>query len=348
MVCETRRSIQPLRARAAQVRAIVILMRTPLPRLVAAVLCLLSIQCALAAQPFPSRPIRLIIPSGAGGVTDILARNIAPKLSDALGQQVVIDNRPGASGIVGSLIVAKAAPDGHTLLMAFPSHVVNQSLFADMPYDTAAAFAPITLVSAVSPVLIVGSQSAARSVAELIALAKARPGQLNHGSTGSGSMGSLGADLLGAMAGIQFTQVVYKGAPQALTALMSGEIEFYLIGSVGTAVAQVKAGRIRALGVGAKQRNASLPDVPPIADTLPGYEARGWNGILAPAGTPRAIVERLNQALVKIIRSPDMVPALAGEGAIAVGNTPAEFAAIIRADSAKWAQIISDSKRRSK
>lgn len=304
------------------------------------------LSATLAAEKYPTRPIRLIIPSGAGGITDILARNIAPKLSDALGQQVVIDNRPGASGIVGSLIVAKAAPDGHTLLMAFPSHVVNQSLYPDIPYDTATAFAPITLVSAVSPVLIVGSQSPARSVAELIALAKARPGRLNHGSTGAGSMGSLGADLFGAMAGIKFTQVVYKGAPQALTALMSGEIEFYLIGSVGTAVAQVKAGRIRALGVGAKQRNASLPDVPPIADTLPGYEARGWNGIFAPAGTPKAIVARLNQALVKIIRSPDMHPALVGEGAIAVGNTPAEFDAIIRADIVKWAKIIKDTNSR--
>lgn len=299
---------------------------------------------ATAAQTFPARPIRLIIPSGAGGITDILARNIAPKLSDALGQQVVIDNRPGASGIVGSLLVAKAPADGYTLLMAFPSHTVNQSLFADMPYDTANAFAPITLVSAVSPVLIVGSPLAARNLAELIALGKARPGSLNHGSTGNGSMGSLGADLFGAMAGIKFTQVVYKGGPQALTALLSGEIEFYLVGSVSTAVQQVKAGRVRALGVGAKQRNASLPDVPPIADTLPGFEARGWNGILAPAGTPRVIVTRLNEVLVKIIRSPDMAPALVGEGATAVGNTPAEFDAVIRADIVKWAKIIKASK----
>ena len=301
-----------------------------------------------AAEKFPSRPIRLIIPSGAGGITDILGRNIAPKLGDALGQQVVIDNRPGASGIVGSQIVAKSAPDGYTLLMVFPSHVVNPSLFPDIPYDTATAFAPVTLVSAVSPVLIVGSQFPARSVAEFIALAKAKPGQLNHGSTGAGSMGSLGADLFGAMAGIKFTQVVYKGAPQALTALVSGEIEFYLIGSVGTALSQVKAGRIRALGVGAKQRNASLPDVPPIADTLPGYEARGWNGILAPAGTPKPIVERLNQALVKIIRSPDMSAALVGEGATAVGNTPAEFDAIIRADIVKWSKIIKDANNRAR
>jgi tripartite-type tricarboxylate transporter receptor subunit TctC len=293
-----------------------------------------------AAQPYPLRPVRLIIPSGAGGVTDILARHLAPKLGDALGQQVVIDNRPGASGIVGSSIVAKAPADGYTLLMVFPSHVTNPSLFADVPYDTVSAFAPVTLVSAVSPVLLTGVQLPVRNLTEFIALGKARPGQLNHGSTGIGSMGSLGAVLLGSMAGFKFTQVVYKGGPQALTALLSGEIEFYLVGSVSTAVQQVKAGRVRALGVGAKQRNAALPDVPPIADVLPGYEARGWNGILAPAGTPRAIVERLNQVLVKIVRSPDMAPALAGEGATAVGNTPAEFDAVIRADLAKWAKII--------
>ena len=311
------------------------------------VMCYLFLSAALlpvpsshAAETFPARPIRLIIPAGAGGITDILGRSIAPKLGDALGQQVVIDNRPGASGIVGSLIVAKSAPDGYTLMMVFPSHAVNQSLFPDMPYDTATAFAPITMVSAVAPVLIVNSQSPARTVADFIALAKARPGQLNHGSSGAGSMGALGADLFGSMAGIKFTQVVYKGAPQALTALLSGEVDFYLVGSVSTAVSQVKAGRVRALGVGAKQRNASLPQVPPIADTLPGYEARGWNGILAPAGTPKPIIDRLYRELVKIIRSPDMKSALAGEGATAVGNTPAEFDAIIRADIAKWAKII--------
>ena len=224
--------------------------------------------------------------------------------------------------------------------------MTNPSLFPDVPYDTVSAFAPVTLVSAVSPVLIVGTQSPARTLAEFIALGKVKPGLLNHGSTGIGSMGSLGAALFGTMAGIKFTQVVYKGGPQALTALLSGEIEFYLVGSVSTAVQQVKAGRVRALGVGARQRNAQLPDVPPIADLLPGYEARGWNGILAPAGTPRAVVERLNQVLVKIVRSSDMAPALAGEGATAVGNTPGEFDAVIRADIAKWAKIIKDSNSR--
>ena len=297
---------------------------------------------AEAAESYPSRPVRMIIPSGAGGITDILGRVIAPKLGESLGQQVVVDNRPGASGIVGSQIVAKSAPDGYTLLMVFPSHTVNQSLYRDVPYDTVRAFAPITLVSAVSPVLIVSSQFPAKSVQELIALAREKPGTLNHASVGSGSMGHLGAELLRSMAGIQFAQVTYKGAPQALTAVLSGEISFYLIGSAGTVVPQVKAGRLRALGVGAKQRIAVLPDVPPIADALPGYEARGWNGILAPAGTPKPVIERLNREIVNIVRSPEFNQILASEGATPVGNTPAEFDSVIRADVKKWAKIVKE------
>ena len=297
---------------------------------------------ALGANSYPNRPVRMIIPSGAGGITDIVGRTIAPKLTDALGQQVVVDNRPGASGVLGSTIVAKSAPDGYTLLMVFPSHPVNPALFPDIPFDTEKAFAPITLVSAVSPVLIVGNTSPARSVKELLDLAKSRPGKLNHGSVGAGSMGSLGAELLRTMASIQFTQVAYKGSPQALTAAISGEIDFYLIGSVGVVGPQVKAGHIRALGVGAKQRLQVLPDVPSISETLPGYEARGWNGILAPAGTPKMIIEQLNREIVKIARSPEFAQVLTGEGATAVGNSPAEFEAIIRADIRKWAKIIKD------
>lgn len=295
-----------------------------------------------AAESYPSRPVRMIIPSGAGGVTDIIGRTIAPRLSEKLGQQVVVDNRPGASGILGSGIVAKSTPDGYTLLMVFPSHTVNQSLYKEVPYDTANDFAPITLVSAVSPVLIVGAKSPARSVKDLLDLAKAKPGELNHGSVGAGSMGSLGAELLRSMAGIKFTQVAYKGSPQALAAVISGEIDFYLIGSAGTVGPQVKAGRIRALGVGAKQRLSILPDVPPIADTLPGYEARGWNGILAPKGTPKTVVSKLNRELVAIIHSPEFSKVLTGEGATPVGNTPAEFDTIIRTDIKKWAKIIQE------
>src|SRR5687768_2522073 len=298
---------------------------------------------ALGAEAYPSRPVRIVIPAGAGGITDILGRVIATKLTDSLGQQGIVDNRPGASGVVGSQIVAKSTPDGYTLLMVFPSHPVNQSLYPDIPYDTAKAFAPITMISAVAPVLIVNSQSPARSMQDLINLAKAKPGQLNHGSVGSGSMGSLAAELLRSLAAIKFTQIAYKGSPQALTALLSGEIDFYLIGSVGTASAQVKAGRVRALGVGSKTRVPAMPEVPPIADTIPGYEARGWNGILAPAGTPRPVIDKLHRELVKVVLSPEFAQILTREGATAVGNTPAEFDAIIRADIAKWSKIVKES-----
>jgi tripartite-type tricarboxylate transporter receptor subunit TctC len=295
---------------------------------------------AMAAEAYPARPVRMIIPAGAGGVTDILGRVIAQKLSDSLGQQVIVDTRPGASGTLGSHIVAKSTPDGYTLLMVFPSHPVNPSLYRDIPYDTVKAFAPITMISAVSPVLLVATQSPARSMSDLIRLAKAKSGALNHGSVGSGSMGSLGAELLRSLAGIQFTQVAYKGSPQALTALISGEIDFYLIGSVGTAAAQIKAGRVRALGVGARQRVPALPDVPPIADTVPGYEARGWNGILAPAGTPKAVIAKLNQEIVKILRSPEFGQILAREGATPIGNTPAEFDRYLASEADKWGKLV--------
>jgi tripartite-type tricarboxylate transporter receptor subunit TctC len=295
---------------------------------------------AVAAEAYPSHPIRLIVPTGAGGITDILARVIAARLPESLGYQVVVDNRPGASGVVGSDIVAKAPPDGHTLLMVFPSHPVNPSLFAKMPFDTIRDFAPVTMVSQVSPALIVQNQFPARSMHELIAIAKAKPGELNHASVGVGSMGHLGALLLRSMARIDFAQVAYKGSPQALSALMSAEVQFYLIGSVGTAVTHIKTGRIRALGVGASQRIAALPDVPTIAETLPGYEARGWNGILAPARTPKPVIDRLNREIVKILRSPAIGEVLVSEGATAVGNTPAEFDAVIRADVKKWAEVV--------
>jgi len=224
--------------------------------------------------------------------------------------------------------------------MVFPSHVVNPSLYPDIPYDTVTAFAPVTLVSSVAPVLLVSGQSSIRSMQDLIALAKSRPEQLNHASVGSGSMGALAAELLRSLAGIGFTQVAYKGSPQALAALISGEIDFYFIGSVGTAAAQVKGGRVRAIGTGALQSPAAMPDVPPIAATVPGFEARGWNGILAPAGTTRNVIDRLHQELAAIVHSPEVGQVMQREGATAVGNTPAEFDRIIRADIAKWAKIL--------
>ena len=295
---------------------------------------------AAAAETYPSRPIRIVIPSGAGGITDILGRVIAQKLTDSLGQQVVIDNRPGASGIVGSQIVAKAAPDGHTLLMVFPSHPVNPSLYANMPYDTVKAFAPVSMVSAVSTVLVVPSEIAAKTVADLISLARDRSTRINYGSVGRGSLGHLASELLRSMTGMNITHVSYKGSPQIMTALLSGEIQMYLIASAGTVMPHLKTGRLRALGVSSTKRIPSLPDVPAIAETVPGYEARGWNGILAPAGTPKTIVDRLHQEIVAVVHSPEFTKQLATEGAVPIGNSPAEFGRIIQADIDKWAKVV--------
>ena len=297
---------------------------------------------AATAESYPSRPIRIVIPSGAGGITDILGRVIAQKLTDSLGQQVVIDNRPGASGIVGSQIVAKAAPDGHTLLMVFPSHPVNPSLYSNMPYDTVKAFAPVSMVSAVSTVLVVPSEIAAKSVAELISLSKDKATRINYGSVGRGSLGHLASELLRSMTGMNITHVSYKGSPQIMTALLSGEIQMYLIASAGTVMPHLKTGRLRALGVSSAKRIPTLPEIPAIAETVPGYEARGWNGILAPAGTPKAIVDRLHHEIVAVVNSPEFTKQLASEGAVPIGNSPAEFGRIIRMDMDKWAKVIKE------
>jgi tripartite-type tricarboxylate transporter receptor subunit TctC len=308
----------------------------------AAAALLLASAAAYGGEAYPSRPIRVVIPSGAGGVTDILGRVISHKLTESLGQQVVIDNRPGASGIVGSQIVAKAAPDGYTLLMVFPSHVVNPSLYATLPYDTLRAFAPVTLVSAVSTVLVVPADNPAKTLPELIAAAKSKSAKINYGSVGRGSLGHLASELLRSMTGMNITHVSYKGSPQIMSALLSGEIQMYLIASVGTVMPHLKTGRLRALGVSSARRSPALPEVPAIAETVPGYEARGWNGILAPAGTPKAIVDRLNREIVLVVQSAEFLKQLATEGAVPVGNTPAEFAAVIKADIDKWAKVVKE------
>jgi len=295
---------------------------------------------ALGAEAYPSRPIRLIVPSGAGGVTDILARILAERMRTSLGQQVVVDNRPGAGGIVGTEIVARASPDGYTLVMVFPSHAVNPSLNAKMPYDSVADFAPITLVSGVSQVLLVQPAMPVKSVKELIAYAKARPRQLNFGSVGKGSLGHLSAELFAAQAGIELVHVAYKGAPQIMAALLSSEVQIYFNVPI-SALSQIRAGKVRALGVSTAERLAVLPEVPTIAEAaLPGYESTGWNGILAPAKTSRAVIERLHREVVTALRAPDIQAQLTAQAVESVGNTPEEFAKILRADVAKWADVL--------
>ena len=295
---------------------------------------------AAAAEPFPSRPMRLVVPTGAGGNTDTFGRIVADRLRAPLGQQVIVDNRPGADGIVGSDIVAKANPDGYTLLMVFPSHPVNPFLHEKMPYDTLQDFAPITMVTSVTQVLLVNPRVPAKSVRELIALAAEKPGALNAGAVARGSLGDLSTELFESQGKVRFVHINYKGAPQVMTALIAGEIQVYFSAPV-VAIPQIRAGRVRALGVSTRTRLAALPEVPTIDDSgLPGFDVTGWNGILAPAKTPRPIIDRLHAAIVQVVRSPEMAAETAAQGIAAIGNTPEEFARVIRADMAKWKALL--------
>jgi len=304
------------------------------------VLTLFPANFVQAADSYPVRPMRIVVPTGAGGITDILARMIGQKLGERLGQQVVIDNRPGASGILGTQLVANATPDGYTLLMVYPAHPVNPSLFSKLPYDTARAFAPITMVSAVGLLLVTNVSLPAKSVQELITLSKQRPGQLHYGAVGTGSLGHLGAELFRFQTGANITHVAYKSSPQIMTALLGGEINVYFVTTMSTAVPLVRAGKLRALGVSSTERLKLLPDVPSISDTVPGFEVRGWNGILAPSGTPRTVIVTLNREIATIVHTPEFTERLAGEGALPVGNTPEQFNDVIRADIAKWAKVV--------
>ncbi|MBI3042019.1 MAG: tripartite tricarboxylate transporter substrate binding protein [Betaproteobacteria bacterium] len=301
---------------------------------------LLSTPFAHSAETYPVRPIRFVVPTGAGGITDILARMIGQRLGERLGQQIVIDNRPGSNGIVGTQLVATATPDGYTLVMVYPAHPVNPSLVAKLPYDTVKDFAPITMVSAVGLLLVTNPSLPAKSVRELIALAKQQPGRINYGAVGTGSLGHLGAELFRSQTGADITHVAYKSSPQIMTALLSNEISVYFVATMSTAVPLVKAGKIRALGVSSMQSLKILPDVPPIADTVPGFDVKGWNGILGPARMPRPIVAKLSREIAQIVHTAEFTQRLEREGATPIGNTPEQFAAIIRADIAKWAKVI--------
>ena len=293
-------------------------------------------------QVYPARLIRIIVPTGAGGITDILARYIGQKLSESMGQPVVIENRPGAGGTIGSLAVAKAPPDGYTLLWVFPSHPVSPSLYPKIPYDAVRDFAPVTRVTNVELVLVVNNAVRARSVAELIALDKANPGSMNYGAVGEGSLGHLAAVVFNRMTGTKFVHVPYRGAPQVETALIANDVQIFFDVPI-TAGPQVKAGKVRALAVTGSRRIATFPDLPTMAEAgVPGYDVTSWNGILAPAGTPREIVRKLNGEVVRILGRPEVKEWLAARAIEAVGSSPEEFGAVIEADIAKWAKVIAD------
>lgn len=302
-------------------------------------LCMLSFG-ANSIGAYPDRPIRLIVPSGAGGITDNLARLLVTQLSPLLGQQVFVENKPGASGISGTQFVANAPADGYTLLMVFPSHVTNPSLFAKLPYDSVKSFEPVALVSVVSLVLVVPKNSPATHLDSLIAYAKANPSKLNFGSVGAGSLGHLGAELFNTMTNTSMTHIPYKGSPQVMTALISGEIHMYFVASASSALPQIQSNQIKALGVSGKDRLPILPDTPAVNDVVRGFEVLGWNGILAPSGTPKSIVEKLNTLINQVVSSSEFQQKLRAEGARSSSITAAEFGLLIQKDIQKWAGVI--------
>ncbi len=293
------------------------------------------------AQTYPSKPIRIVVPFPPGGPADILARIIGQNLAESWGQQAVIDNRAGAGGNIGSDMVAKALPDGYTLLMGFVgTHAINASLYSTMPYDNVKDFEPVSLVAMVTIILVVHPSIPANSVKELIVLARSRPGQLTFGSPGNGTPQHLAGELFNTMAGVKMVHIPYKGAVPALTDLLGGRVSL-IFSSMPPALPHVKAGKLRALAVTSARRSSAAPDVPTIAESgLPGYEVINWYGILVPAGTPKEIVARLNAEILRILNVPDVKERLAAQGAETFSSTPQEFAAYIRKETQKWAKVV--------
>ncbi|AOZ09208.1 Bug family tripartite tricarboxylate transporter substrate binding protein [Cupriavidus malaysiensis] len=311
------------------------------PALLAALVLATLAGTGARAETFPDKPLRLVVPFTPGGTTDILARVVGQKLGDALGQPVVIDNRPGAGGNIGAEVVAKAAPDGYTLLMGtLGTQVTNQFLYARMPYDSARDFAPVTLVANSPNVLMTNATLPVGSVADVIALARREPGKINYASTSTGGSPHLSGELLDRMAGITMQHVPYKGAAPAMTDLLAGQVNL-MFDNLPSALAQIQAGKVRALAVTGKQRSAVLPKVPTFAESgLPGYEVNSWFGLLAPAGTPAERVGKLQQAVAKVLALPEVRQRIQQLGAEPGGDSPAAFAAILRADTAKWSAVI--------
>ncbi|HUP93787.1 MAG TPA: tripartite tricarboxylate transporter substrate binding protein [Burkholderiales bacterium] len=293
-----------------------------------------------AAAAYPERPIRVVVPFPPGGGADVTMRILSDSLKSHLGQSLVIDNRGGASTIIGTDLVAKARPDGYTILLATTTFAINPSLHATLPYDPLKDLAPITLVAFTPYILVVHPSLPVKTVKDLIALAKERPGQLTYASVGNGSATHLATEMLVARTGIKVVHVPYKGSSPALSDLIGGHVSMYL-GSMPASVPQARSGKLRALAVTGPRRAPAAPEVPTIAESgFPGYEFASWYGLFAPAGTPPAIIDQLRGAVRKVLEHPDMRNRMLAEGNEAVGNAPGEFAAIIRADIAKYAKIV--------
>jgi tripartite-type tricarboxylate transporter receptor subunit TctC len=296
---------------------------------------------AAFAQAYPNRPIRMIVPFPPGGTADILGRAIGQKLAENVGQQVIVENRAGANGNIGAQIVAKSPPDGYTLLMSPQSTLTNNpSLYSGLPFDTLKDFAPITLVAETPHFIVVHPSVPAKTVSDLIALAKAKPGYLTFASAGSGSSLHLSGELFKSMSGIDIVHIPYKGAAPAVTDLLGGQVSM-MFDTGPSALPHVRSGKTRALAVTTAKRSRLMPDLPTVVESgLPGYDVTTWFGLVAPSGTPREIVTKLNTEVVRILQTPEVKERLETQAADPVGNTPEEFAAIIKADIAKWGEVI--------
>ena len=294
------------------------------------------------AQNYPTRPIRFIVPFPPGGGTDTVARLIAQPLSERLKQQIIIDNRSGANAIIGTELGAKAPADGYTLLFCLPASVsINPTLYHTLPYDPAHDFAPVIQLNTIALLLVTASVLPVKNVAELIVHAKARPGQLNFASSGNGSSAHLGMELFNATTGIRMVHVPYKGGGPAMADTISGQTHM-MAGPMIAAMPHVRGGRVRALAVMTPKRVKGFPDVEAMGETLPGFDASLWHGVLVPRGTPVAIVQLLNRELNEVLRRPEVADRMATQGAEAVGGTPVQFAALIRSDTAKYAKLLKD------
>jgi tripartite-type tricarboxylate transporter receptor subunit TctC len=303
-------------------------------------LALLLVAGNAASQTYPAKPVRMVVGFAAGGPTDALARLYAQRLGASLGQQVVVENRGGADGVIAAEAVARAAPDGYTLFFPSSGHAINASLYKSVPYRTVEDFEPIALVGESPNLIAVTPSLPVRDLRELIALAKSKPGALNYGATSSPT--HLATELFTSMAGIQVTRIPFKGAAPAMTALMAGDVQLVLSG-IGTMLPQVKGGRLKGLAVTSASRSPLAPEIPTVVESgLPNYVATTWYGLLAPAGTPRAIVERLNKETRALLNDPGMKSQIAAQGVVTTGMTPEEFGSFLRAEVAKWAKVVQD------
>jgi tripartite-type tricarboxylate transporter receptor subunit TctC len=300
---------------------------------------------AVAADNYPAKPIRLIVPFPPGGPADALARIVGEKMAASLGKAIVVENRPGAGGNIGMEVGAKAAPDGYTLVLAPAGNLtLNPSLYRSIPYVVGRDFAPITVLATVPNILVVHPSIPAKTVTELMQYAKAHPGELNFSSPGNGSGAHLAGELLKSMAAVDMTHIPFNGIAPAVTAVLGGQVQVMFAGAPSV-LQHVKSGKLRALGVASLARIAAAPDLPTLAESgFPGFDVTSWYGIVAPAGTPSQVIDRLHSEMTKALNEPDVREKLAGLGAEPVGNTPAEFAATIRSETAKWSKIVKDAK----